>query len=781
MPLSKIKFVNLIASGEIMKNNSKTFCLLVFFCGLNLFNTAFSEEIARPDCKCPDYVFEYLGNDKFENYNRKMFNFNSKLNKYAIKPIHILWASIMPKYGMDRIKGIATNIEYPARLVSSLIQKDFETSKNETIRFFTNTTIGLGGMYDPAKRFLKIQPSNENMEQAFAKCHVKPGPYLVCPVINGTSPRNLAGKLFDAALNPSCYIATPVLAAVKAGLLVNRTSYMQPIMKMIESNYADPYDITRKLYGVENYMKCHNYDRKEVLDTAIDFIENDTELDGDNLLYELEPELVKDNSETELGTKKLTEAEIDEKHVADKVEADSGEKLSVTEIINAGDSAEGAILKAYNTKNSKLMADMLLFDYKPQNPVTDSMRTALFDLPDVDESIWAEISLWNRCFSNRIKTSSVNLYPERENYKYRYILQKGMKTSPLAIIFPSIGEGITSSHSVLLAKMFYDEGYSVIILGSAFQWEFAKSMPEDYRPGIPSQDADYLKTLTHKVIASVQNKHKYEFNQRVVLGTSFGALTALFLADKEYKNNTLNITKYISICPPVELIYAMEQVDKTTAEWEKNPDNLKDRVAITAAKILQISQMEEKDREKIQGLPFSEYEAKLITGFIMHQKLSDLVYTIENENISDKKELYCQINNMTYQDYAQKYLLDTEYETVDDLKYVASLHSISDYLKNNDNYKIYHSINDYLTTPEQLKKLKTYTGAKSTYLDNGSHLGFLYRKEFQQELKKEISMQNPASKTTENDNSGEFLASEVQKSVPAEAAASQEPVGSDNK
>ena len=225
----------------------------------------------------------------------------------------------------------------------------------------------------------------------------------------------------------------------------------------------------------------------------------------------------------------------------------------------------------------------------------------------------------------------------------------------------------------------------------------------------------------------------------------------------------------------------MEQVDKTTAEWEKNPDNLKDRVAITAAKILQISQMEEKDREKIQGLPFSEYEAKLITGFIMHQKLSDLVYTIENENISDKKELYRQINNMTYQDYAQKYLLDTEYETVDDLKYVASLHSISDYLKNNDNYKIYHSINDYLTTPEQLKKLKTYTGAKSTYLDNGSHLGFLYRKEFQQELKKEISMQNSASKTTENDNEGECLASKVQKSVPAEAAASQEPVGSDNK
>ena len=150
--------------------------------------------------------------------------------------------------------------------------------------------------------------------------------------------------------------------------------------------------------------------------------------------------------------------------------------------------------------------------------------------------------------------------------------------------------------------------------------------------------------------------------------------------------------------------------------------------------------MDEKDRAKIEELPFSEYEAKLITGFIMHQKLSDLVYTLENKNISDKKELYRQINNMTYQDYAQKYLLSAGFETIQDLRYVSSLHSISDYLKNSDNYKVYHSINDYLTTPDQLKKLKVYTGTKSTYMDNGSHLGFLYRPEFQNELKKDISL-----------------------------------------
>ena len=264
-------------------------CLIIGFTFLSNVSSNAAEPV-KPYCRYPDYVYEYLGYDKFEKFNRKMFNFNSGLNKYAIRPVHIIWASIMPKYGMDRIKGVATNIEYPARLVSSLIQRDFENSKNETIRFFTNTTLGLGGMYDPAKRFLKIEPSTENMEQAFAKCKLKPGPYLVCPVINGTSPRGLVGRALDAALNPSCYIATPVLAIVKAGLLVNKTSYMQPIIKMVESNYADPYDIARKLYGVENYIKCRNLDRKEVLDTAIDLIKENKTIDNPE-----EPELVKND------------------------------------------------------------------------------------------------------------------------------------------------------------------------------------------------------------------------------------------------------------------------------------------------------------------------------------------------------------------------------------------------------------------------------------------------------------------------------------------------------
>ena len=120
----------------------------------------------------------------------------------------------MPQYGMDRIYGIENNVEFPARFVSSIIQRDFKTSKDETVRFLANTVLGLGGMFDPAKKFLKIQPVNENMEQALAKWKVKAGPYLVVPVLNSATPRALAGRALDTALDPSCYMGTPVIAAV---------------------------------------------------------------------------------------------------------------------------------------------------------------------------------------------------------------------------------------------------------------------------------------------------------------------------------------------------------------------------------------------------------------------------------------------------------------------------------------------------------------------------------------------------------------------------------------
>ena len=685
------------------KNKIVSFVLLVLL-ALNNFSVLAAQKIdiqavQTENCKFPDYATMYVGEDKYEKFNRKMFNLNTKLNKYIARPVHILWSSIMPKYGMDRIKNAYNNIEYPKRLASCLLQRDGDALKKETVRFLTNSTIGLGGLFDPADKIFKIKPTNENMEQALCKCKMNSGHYMVMPVLNACTPRSLCGRMLEAALDPSVYLATPLTSIIKFGLMVNRTSYMQPLAKMIESTYADPYDIQKKLYGLENYIRNSNLDRKDLLETEAELVQEGQSSLAEEMIAQLGNN---ENSDMEEGTPTGMAAEL--------------------ELI----------------KKPPLTPDIVLDDYNPQTPVIDSMRTALFDDNSVDKSMWNELSIWNRSFAKRIKTASISIDDTREPYKYRYILQKD-KTAPLVIMYPSIGEGSNAHHSIIFAKMFYDAGYSVIIQGSHFHWEFVKSMPEGYCPGIPSQDADYIKLVTSKIMESICAKYGCDFREKVVVGTSFGAMATLFVAEKESKNNTLGVNKFIAISPPIELVYALEQLDKNSEEFDKNSPEVKHKTAITAAKILQLSQLKENSDFKIDTLPFTDEESKLITTFILRQKLSDLIFTIENIAKNTKTDFYQTVNNMSYRDYAEKYLLKNGMLTLDDLRYETGLYSLADYLTHADNYKIYQSLDDYFINKEQLARLKTLTGKHLVCLNCGAHLGFLYRKEFIEALKHEIN------------------------------------------
>ena len=642
--------------------------------------------------KYPSYSNIFLGEDKYETINRKIFNLNLKMNKIFVKRIHILWASIFPQFVIDGLNRAYYNIEYPKRLVSSLLQRDIEGVKQETKRFLINTTLGAAGLFDVAYKVFNLESYDEDMEQALAKCKVKCGRYLVLPFLSSTTSRDIFGRIFDFALTPTTYLMAPVAAAIKLGLLINRTHFIQPLIRMVESNFADPYDIARKFFGVQKYVKLSNYDRKYVLDAIKD--------DYD------EVELVDNKEKTENLTVKASIGKNDNLIVNEK------------------------------PKSKELVADVFLADYNPQNPILDSMRTVLFDTKGVNKSIWSEISLWNRCFNKKIKSANIEIVPNRPLYKIRYILQKD-KNSPLVILFPSIGEGVNGNHGITLAKIFYDEGYSILIIGNHFQWEFLKSLPENYKLGNILEDTKYINKLVNNSISFLEKKYDRVFLKRVALGTSLGAYSVLFLANEQYLNSSNNIDKFIAVCPPYELIYAMNKLDEMIAVWKNYPNDFKEKTAITTAKVMRVYN-ENKNKKKITSLPFSNYEAKLISAFIFHQKLSDLIYTTEkklNPNISDKT-LYDMIYDTDYKGYFEKYVLINN-KNANNLE---SLKNLSSYFINNDNYRIFHSLDDYLTNTDQLKQLKEFCDDKLTLFNHGAHLGFLYRDEFLNELKKEIKL-----------------------------------------
>lgn len=644
--------------------------LILNFVPLNL---SFALDNTETQNVYPDFAYEFTGKDTCEKFNRKLFVFNLKLNKYVIRPLNIVWASVVPKYGMDRFQNAYLNMNYPVRVMGCLFQKDFKASKQETVRFLTNTTLGLGGLYDVASTRFKIEPRQEDIEQVLAHYKIKQGPYLVLPIVRGNV-RDLCGKLLACPLRPTSYVG-PFGAAANALFAVNNSTYSQPMVKKIDDSYADPYELARQIDGISMYLKISNLDRPEV------FRE-------------------KTSSQSFINVNKISEVE-------------------------------------------SVNPDVKLTNFNSQGSLVDSMRTALFDNQKIDGSIWSDMSLWNRTFGKKIKISSVNINQGKPNYKYRYILQKD-KNSPLAILYPSIGEGITADKSVVLAKLLYDEGYSVLIQGSAFQWEFIKSMPNGFKPGLPAEDARYLRLVSAKIINNLEEKTNYKFGRKILVGCSYGALTGMFTAAQEEGENTLNISKFIAINPPIDLFFAMEELDKYSRQWKDDTSDIKMRTAIAAEKIMLVANQISKKNlaEMPEDMPFNEDEAKLVIGFIMKQKLYDVVFAVENYSRGKKNTLDESINKMKFQDYAEKYLFVNLDKTPEQISYETSLYSISNFLDKSDKYKIYHTVDDYFVNQAQLNWLKKHSKEKTLLFSNGSHLGCMYRKEFIDDFKNEIKKQD---------------------------------------
>ena len=66
----------------------------------------------------------------------------------------------------------------------------------ETARLVINTTIGIGGLFDPATQ-MGLQAGDEDFGQTLGRWGVPPGPYLVLPFFGPSTVRDTAGMVVD--------------------------------------------------------------------------------------------------------------------------------------------------------------------------------------------------------------------------------------------------------------------------------------------------------------------------------------------------------------------------------------------------------------------------------------------------------------------------------------------------------------------------------------------------------------------------------------------------------
>lgn len=155
----------------------------------------------------PDQAFaEEEINDPLEGFNRGIFWFNDRLDRYLIEPVARAYDYVVPNPVQDGIGNFFSNLGYPSYLLSDLVQLKFGQALDHTGRFLVNTTFGVGGFIDVAEG-MGLPEHDEDFGIALAYNGVPAGPYLVLPLLGPSNLRDGVGRAVDSFIHPVYWIA----------------------------------------------------------------------------------------------------------------------------------------------------------------------------------------------------------------------------------------------------------------------------------------------------------------------------------------------------------------------------------------------------------------------------------------------------------------------------------------------------------------------------------------------------------------------------------------------
>lgn len=189
--------------------------------------------------------------DPLEPINRVFFHFNDKLYFWALKPVATGYKMIVPQPARVGVRNFFSNIAAPIRLANSLLQLNFKGAGNETVRFLLNTTFGLAGFLDPAKKRFDIDKQEEDFGQTLGFYKIGPVFYINWPVFGPSSLRDTLGTVGDFFLSPWNYLVEfPVLVTVSIGVVerVNNVSLTIGEYEGLKDAALDPYVALRDAY-----------------------------------------------------------------------------------------------------------------------------------------------------------------------------------------------------------------------------------------------------------------------------------------------------------------------------------------------------------------------------------------------------------------------------------------------------------------------------------------------------------------------------------------------------
>ncbi len=201
----------------------------------------------------PEALAEYrANNDPLEPANRELYAVHDAIDTHVTAPIARGYRDVVPQAVRSHLAQLMDNIASPALLSNDMMQGKPRRAGDTLMRLLINTTIGVGGLFDPATH-LGYPKHQSDFSITLALWGVEPGPYVVIPAIGLSEARSIAVYPSKILLSPPTFLPLSTsLQAANMGELATATvderTGLLDAVDGVKHTAIDPYATFRSLF-----------------------------------------------------------------------------------------------------------------------------------------------------------------------------------------------------------------------------------------------------------------------------------------------------------------------------------------------------------------------------------------------------------------------------------------------------------------------------------------------------------------------------------------------------
>lgn len=207
-------------------------------------------------------------NDPLKPMNRTFYRVNNALDDYFMRPVARGYVAVTNQPIRNHVTDFMRNLTAPGKLVNFMIAGKPTDAGTTLVRFLLNSTIGIGGIFDPAGA-LGYKPVYTDVGLTLAGYGVPPGPYLYLPFFGPSGARDITSIPADFVLSPTFFppASTGLTAFSWSSTALNlvnlRASYLGTI-KHIKESSLDPYATFRSLYRQHRAAQLKTINERDI-------------------------------------------------------------------------------------------------------------------------------------------------------------------------------------------------------------------------------------------------------------------------------------------------------------------------------------------------------------------------------------------------------------------------------------------------------------------------------------------------------------------------------------